>query len=191
MATRVWRYCKKKDDIEKLISIKDGSKNKKYYHDDCYEKQVREDEIRKIDIEERKELLNTITKIYNIKHIDIPKEMYSFLANIRNGNPVFGKTKNDIKHKQGYSYKVIDYTYRNYYKYIRDVRRKKNFNSISGELKYGLYIIMDKIYGVNKKYENYKKSKRLFEMKKIQNDYTNNYKKNKKENENDISSFLN
>lgn len=190
MAERVCRYCKQKDDIGNMIAIQNGKRNK-YYHQNCYDKEQKENKIKQQDNKEKDQLITVVCDIYEIETKDIPKTFYMFLANIRNGNPVFGKKKNDIKHKQGYSYLTIMLTYKYCKKLIIHVRNKKRFDSISGELNYGLYIIMDKIWYINQKVEARERSIKASQAKpKNKNSYVNNYKKDKTKHETDISAFL-
>lgn len=189
MATRVCKHCKKRDDINNFIAIKkDENKNKAYYHVKCYEEYNLQREQIEIDNKEKDNLVKTVCEIYNIAISSIPTDYFVSLSNLRNGDALYGKKS---KSKEGYSYKVIEYTYKKYGNYLKGLKNTKNFKSIRSELKYGLAIIADKIYYINKQYQNYIKDKEINIKKELKQNYVNNYDKNKTKNDSDISSFLN
>lgn len=190
------QYCNVKDtdrdDMEKEVV---GKKNKtnKYYHKDCYEKFLVDKKFKEEERLEKDELVNTIMKIYNVKAL--PPQFYPLLESLRNGQNVFGAKQNTGKrYKQGYSYKLIEKTYIYCEDTIEYWNNRKSFESLIGALKYGLAIIINKIYKVEQ-IEKDEESKRIMmenQLNSIDNgeylDFDSNYKR--KNDDSDITDFL-
>jgi len=139
MRTREYKcyYCKNKIKTnEELIENKSNDGKKVLYriHKTCFE--FREKEKLELD-----SLVETIKKIYNIEII--PSSFYVRLQDLRNGNDTYNKVK---KSKNGYRYKLIEYTYRKKYPDIK--KTLPNINGSINQLNYGLAIVRNSINDV-------------------------------------------
>lgn len=136
MRTREYKcyYCKKQIKTnEELIENKTKSGKVSYrMHKTCFDFKEREKD-------ELDNLVETIKKMYNIEII--PSSFYIRLQDLRNGNDIYNKVK---KSKNGYRYKLIEYTYKKKHKEI-----KKSISTIKGgslnQLNYGLAIVRNSI----------------------------------------------
>lgn len=187
--TRKCRYCKiddtHKDEME--VEYVGTKKTPKYYHKECYkeyrkEKDFKEEESRKLD-----ELVEVIQNIYGVK--ELPTQAYPLLQKLRNGEKVFGKQQTSKRYKEGYDFEVIKETYDYCSETIEYWNQHKSFNdSFMNAFKYGLSIIIDKIYYVEQRIENRKEQekaidKHIEQLREEDFDFESSYEKNKEKEE--------
>lgn len=194
--TRKCQRCKIDDTHKDSMKVEYvGSKNTpKYYHENCYnehlkEKQFKEEESRKLD-----ELVKVIQDIYGIK--ELPTQVYPFIQKLRNGESVFNKQQTGKRYKQGYDFEIIKETYNYCSDTIEYWNQQKDFNgSFMNAFRYGLSIVIDKIYFVEQRMENRKQQVKAIErqmkhMSESEEDveFVSSYKK---KNDNSTFDFLN
>lgn len=129
---------------------KNGSEKmqRKYWHHDCFEKELKDREFKEKEQAELDELNATLIRIHNIKGFKdedpkIPSTFFPFLQEIRNGTILFGQRVK--KYKQGIRYKYINYTYLFCEENIEYARRTKEFKDLMAELRYCLAIVKNNI----------------------------------------------
>lgn len=145
------QYCEVSDTPKEDMVFEVVGKNntKKYYHGGtCYEQFLKEKEFKAKERAELDSLVETIKEIYGVKIV--PHQIFPFLNELRNGTRFFGKY--DYKYKEGYSYSLIEDTYRYCIDSIEKSTRTKDFrNGFLGAFKYGLAIVCDKLAIVEKR----------------------------------------
>lgn len=149
-----------------LVGIK--KKVKKYYHKECFQQYLKEKEFREQERKELDELVEVIKDIYGIKAV--PNSAYPFLQDLRNGTKFFGKR--DYKYKQGYKYSLIKDTFIYCADTIEYWNATKQFDGFMNAFKYGLAIVCDKLFIVEKKNKEKEMKKTILEKK--QETYTKN-----------------
>ncbi len=177
------QICGIKDDREK-IKIKQG-----YCHrDKCYDQYLKQEEFKQKEKEQKYELYETIKRLHNIAII--PHQFFPYIEALRNGDIAFGKIKK--QYKQGFTYNVIDKTYKHCNSNIDWAKDNKDFRgSTMNMLKYTFTIVQDKINYINSKIE--KQQMQKAHVDKIgdamkPDDHDVEYRKTK--NKHDISKFL-
>jgi len=165
---------------------------RKYYHKTCYQKFLEDKKFKEKEAEELDSLRQTIEDIFGIKQL--PNQAYPFLQKLRNGEQVFGKQNMGKRYKQGYTYKLIEETFRYCEDTIHYWLGVKGFNGFMGAFKYALSIVIDKIYYVEQRVKE-RESKQAMIDKHIEHVeatdviFESNYKK-KSNNNDDILDFL-
>lgn len=168
------------------------NQTRKYYHKHCYGDFLKDKAFKEKEAKEKDELVETIKRIYGVK--EVPSSTYPLIEGLRNGNKVFGnKQKIGKRYKQGYSYNLIMKTFEYCEDTIQYWNGVKDFDSFSNAFKYGLTIVIDKIYFVEQREKEREArdivAKKHSEKSVIDSDvFESNYKKRK--DDNDISSFL-
>lgn len=166
---------------------------RKYYHKGCYGDFLEEKKFKEKERKEKDELVEVLKNIYGVK--EIPRQVYPLLESLRNGERVFGAKQNMGKrYKQGYSYSLIKATFEHCEDTINYWNGVKDFNGFMGAFKYGLSIVIDKIYFVEQRQKEQENKKRLIDshIENVDEDmhvFESNYKKTSKDS-NDISDFL-
>lgn len=160
-------------------------KSRKYYHADCFaehqaDKQKRAEEAAKLD-----SLVETIKDIHGL--ISIPKQFYPFIQDMRNGTIRF-QGKPIKKYKQGVPYEIIEQAYKLSKDSIHWSKENKNFKNSSGELRYGLAIVSNKINDASAYMRNRQKQQSAAAAMQKPSERKVEYKK--RENKKDISDFL-
>lgn len=177
------QYCEITDTARSKMAFEMVGKARpvrKYYHKDCYEKYLKEKAIREKEMMEKDELVETLKDIYKIK--ELPRQVYPLLESLRNGNTVFGRRgREKNKSKEGYTYTVIKETFEYCRKDIEYWNGVKNFKGFMNAFKYGLTIVIDKIYLIDKmeraREVNNIEMKKHIESSTIEHNFESNYKK--------------
>ena len=187
------QWCGEKSDSDEMkFELYGAREQKKYYHKNCYNYYLKDKKFKEKERVEKDNLIEKIKKIYNVK--EVPRQVYPLIEALRNGQPVFGNRQNTGKrYKEGYSYNLIEKTYDYCADTIEYWNSVKGFDSFMGAFKYGLSIVIDKIYFVEKKEEEKENKDILIEkhIKKAKETevlFETSYMKPKKIN--DISVFL-
>lgn len=189
------QYCGEKDtetqDMEfEVVGV--SKPQKKYYHKQCYPNYLEEKEFKEKERKEKDELVEVIKDIYGVK--DLPYQVFPLLESLRNGEQVFGGRKENKRYKQGYTYPIIMETY----KYCQDTieywNSVKNFDGFIGAFKYGLSIVLDKLYIVESREKEKEQKEKIMDSFMDNNagfhdEFTTNYKKKNNKND-DILDFL-
>lgn len=185
--TRKCNWCKKNDahmDDMEFVLVGKAKPVKKFYHKgECWEEYQTDRAFKEKEAQEKLELKETIERIYKIK--ELPRQVYPFLEGLRNGTPVMQGQQTGKRYKEGYNYSLIKATYEfieetlNYYHETKD-----DFNGFMSEFKYGLAIVIDKIYKVeqrvkNRQIQEEKMERHIKKAKASDDDYVSNYKKPK------------
>lgn len=165
---------------------------KKYYHQTCYQEFLKDKRFKEKEAEELDKLKTTIEDIFGIKQL--PNQAYPFLQKLRNGEQVFGNHNMGKRYKEGYTYSLIEETFRYCEDTIQYWLGVKDFNGFMGAFKYALSIVIDKIYYVEQRVKE-RESKQAMIDKHIEHVeatgvmFENNYKKKSNNNDN-ILDFL-
>lgn len=181
-----------KDEMEFELVGK-TKQTKKYYHKSCYvehlkDKQFKEEERVRLD-----SLVLVIQKIYGIEQL--PHQVYPFLQKLRNGEQVFGNQQTGKRYKMGYPYEIIEESYLYCEDTLNYWNSQKDFGGFMNAFKYGIAIIIDKLYIVEQKVKD-KESKEALANKhseSISNEsplYEKSYKKKNNDSSLDLSNFL-
>lgn len=189
LVKRVCRWCKEKGDMETMVSEKQGKQNK-FYHQSCYEDYVADKEFKRVQVVLKQSLHDKVADIYKIPIDMLPKDYFSYIENIRNGEPAFKGHKPSTKYKEGYEYTIIEKTYDYCRKDIEYWNEAKDFDSIGTAIRYGLRIILDKINYVNRQEQRYGAEDSVTAKKAngFKENFESTYKK--VDRETDISDFL-
>lgn len=193
--TRKCQFCNVDDTLMEemefdMIGVKKPVK--KFYHKGkCWDAYLKDKEFRAKEQREKDELNETLLKIYGVK--EIPKQAWTLLSALREGNPVFGsKQKTTKRYKEGYDYPLIRETFDYCSDTIEYYNSVKPFDGFMSAFKYALSIIIDKIYFVEQRRIQREQQKQLLDTyvaNANSQEFESNYKKPKKSNT-DISNFL-
>ena len=165
---------------------------RKYYHKTCYQKFLEDKKFKEKEAEELDSLRQTIEDIFGIKQL--PNQVYPFLQKLRNGEQVFGRQNMGKRYKQGYTYKLIEETFRHCEDTIHYWLDRINFDGFMGAFKYALAIVIDKIYFVEQRAKEREDKDKMIEKHIEQVEisdvmFESNYKKKNKKDD-DILDFL-
>lgn len=164
----------------------------KYYHKSCWQERLKEKELIKKENEELDKLVETIYDIFGVKFL--PDLAYAHLANMRNGNKDFGKDTN--KSRKGYTYDVIEDTFKFCRESIEWANSNKNFNGFMNAFKYSLAVVADKLAVVEQRKVNRENHKIMIKKHKEQmesievEEFEPSFKKKPSSNNADITEFL-
>lgn len=120
-----------------------GKTLNKYWHHECYKKELVKRESALNDPIEKDELNATVKKIYNL-NFDLPNGWWWYIADLREGTNRFQKFWKK-KHKEGVPFSVIREAYIMSVADIEWARMSKKFKSLDQELRYGLIIMQSKV----------------------------------------------
>ncbi|OME54057.1 hypothetical protein BSK59_15865 [Paenibacillus odorifer] len=120
-----------------------GKTLNKYWHHECYPKELARRDILLKDQIEKNEMNETVKKIYNLK-FDLPKGWWEYIADLREGTNRYQKFWKK-KYKEGVPFSVIREAYIMSVADIEWARMSKKFKSIDQELRYGLMIMQGKV----------------------------------------------
>ena len=177
------QICDIKDEQEK-VKIKKG-----YCHQgECYDKHLKQEEIKQKEQKQKHELYETIKRLHKIDVI--PHQFFAYIEDLRNGNMMFGQIEK--RYKKGFSYDVIEKTYKYCNSQIDWALDVKDFKgSTMNMLKYTLAIVKDKINFINKKIKNQQiQEKQMDKASEIMRPDDKDIEYKKQENKHDISRFL-
>lgn len=182
------KWCKEKGSKDEMYELKKSH----YIHFNCYDAYLEDKEFKAKEAEAQKNLMITIADIYGLdSYTQIPHSFYPYLADIRNGNVLFGKYGK--QYKQGASYQWIEYTYdycREDIKKIHEIK-KGDFKNFMAELKYGLAIVRNNLVDAKNKFVAEKNKKEKAEREKqLISDYSEEVTYKKKDDTVDMSDFL-
>lgn len=180
------RWCGEKAERESMI-FEEKNNKKLYFHNECYPDYLKDKEFKEQERKEKDELVETIKRIYDVQ--DLPRQVYPFLEDLRNGNPVFKGQQPGKRYKQGYKYSIIKETFEYCEDQIRYALQNKDFDGFMNAFKYGLAIVVDKIYKVDKMIESRNRQKAIESTSTFVPEFEMAYNR-KAKNENDISEFL-
>ena len=189
LAKRVCRWCKQKSESSEMVSEKQGKQNK-FYHKSCYDDYLKDKEFKQKQVSLKQKLHEKVAEIYEIPIDMLPKDYFSYIENIRNGEPAFKGHRPSTKYKQGYEYSIIEKTYDYCRKDIEYWNKAKDFDSIGTAIRYGLRIVLDKIHYVSRKESMYNAEESVTAKKAegFKESFESTYKKSSRET--DISDFL-
>lgn len=199
--TRKCQWCGIDDTLMEDMEFEvkgEKAPKKLFFHKDCYGDYREKQDFLDKERAEKDALVEVINDIYRPKG-GIPRQAYPFLEAIRNGEPVFGdKQQIGKRYKEGYSYDLIRETYEHCTETIEYWNSVKGFDGFMQAFKYGLSIIIDKIYMVEQRVLERQKQERMIEKHVADNpfvdehfevEYETNFKK-KDTKKNDITDFL-
>lgn len=191
------QWCEQRDtDRDEMEFFLAGVKNpqKKYIHKHCWEAFLKDKEEKDKERAEQDALNEVIMQIYGVKKL--PNEAWVLLENLRHGNAIFGsQQKLSKRYKEGYSFTLLAETFDYCSETIEYHNSQKRFTSFMAAFRYGLAIIIDKVYFVERRKEKIEAEKRMAEnhmknMEEGNHGYKSNYKPSSKRNKVDISEFL-
>lgn len=180
------RWCGEKAERESMI-FEEKNNKKLYFHNECYPDYLKDKEFKEQERKEKDALVETIKRIYGVQ--DLPRQVYPFLEDLRNGNPVFKGQQPGKRYKQGYKYSVIKEAFEYCENQIKYAIQNKDFDGFMNAFKYGLAIVIDKIYKVDKMIESRNRQKAIESTSTFVPEFEMAYNR-KAKNENDISEFL-
>lgn len=180
------RWCGEKTERE-LMVFEEKNNKKLYFHKECYSDYLKDKEFKEQERKEKDALVETIKRIYGVQ--DLPRQVYPFLEDLRNGNPVFKGQQPGKRYKQGYKYSVIKEAFEYCENQIQYAIQNKDFDGFMNAFKYGLAIVIDKIYKVDKMIESRNRQKAIESTSTFVPEFEMAYNR-KAKNENDISEFL-
>jgi hypothetical protein len=192
------QWCGVKDTDKKDMKFEMvGEKTlvRKNYHENCYEEHLKDKAFKEKETAELDELRLVIERIYGLTKEPLPSQAYPFLNRIRNGEQTLGKNqKMGKRYKEGYTYPLIKEAYEYCSDTIEYWNSAKDFNGFMQAFKYGLAIVLDKIYTVEQKVKLREKQRALIEkhvenMEENEEEFVTSYKKPSKTKA-DISDFL-
>lgn len=165
---------------------------RKYYHQTCYQKFLEDKRFKEKEAEELDKLKTTIEDIFGIKQL--PNQAYPLLQKLRNGEQVFGKQNMGKRYKEGYTYSLIEETFRHCEDTIHYWLDRINSDGFMGAFKYALAIVIDKIYFVEQRAKEREDKDKMIEKHIEQVEvsdvmFESNYKKKNKKDD-DILDFL-
>lgn len=171
---------------------KDGSPRitRRYFHRDCYEKFIKDKEIKQLELKELDELYRYLLKIHEIEVLC--SRMIEKIQDLRNGS-VKLKGEKIKRYKEGIKYSVMLLSYKQQEENITRVLRTKSFETKWNEFSYCFGIMLKTVNDVNVA----DKLKQKHEIKSANYNKYDDYqeinvenKSGKKKDELDISKFL-
>lgn len=133
-----------RDTLTKEVKVsKAGKTLNRYWHNECYPKELAKREVILNDKKEKDEMNETVKKIYNLK-FDLPQNWWEYIADLREGTNRYQKFWKK-RYKQGVPFSVIREAYLLSVHDIEWARMSKNFKTIEQELRYGLMIMQGKV----------------------------------------------
>lgn len=190
------QWCGEKGPRPEMHKVTQGKVNKYYHEKDCYEEFLAEEKFKEEEALKRDSLYKTVMDIYGTKAL--PNTYYMQIEGLRHGNRVFKKQNIGKRYREGYDYDLIEETYKESVDAIEWSMKNKPFQNLANALNYGLSIVINNIYGVEKRRESVKSREdmaRISENVKEVNpeemfdDFVPSYKK-KERPENDILDIL-
>lgn len=155
---RKCRWCKVSSPKEEMVVEYVGKKKTpRYYHEHCYQEYLKDKEFKERERRELGKLIEVIKQIYGVK--TVPKSVYPYLQDLRNGTQFFGRY--GYKYKQGYPYDLIAETFEYCSETIQYWLSVKKFDGFMGAFKYGLAIIADKLPIVEQRRKQREKERKL------------------------------
>ncbi|MGG4105241.1 hypothetical protein AAXB25_15090 [Paenibacillus lautus] len=136
---------KERDTLTKE-EVKVSSKGKtanKYWHNECYPKELAKREFLLNEQKQKDEMYETVKKIYNI-NFSPSKSWWEMIADLREGTNRYQKFWKK-RYKQGVPYNVIREAFLLSMHDIEWARMSKNFKSLDQEMRYGLMIMQGKV----------------------------------------------
>lgn len=184
------QYCQQRDDKEEMYDS--GRKSKRYFHHKCWQRELKEQEVKKQDKIEKDELNKTLMRIHNINVVT--PYIWQEITDLRFGNAKLKDKYGNIKRqKKGIPFGIINSAYLRSEKWINKARAEKSFNSITQEMLYCYKIMLNSVNDC------YKDSQRKIKQEEQMNanvEYIENSigvdkpKFKKTENKMDISEFI-
>lgn len=186
----VWCGGKSDKDVMLVAEEKQTGKRsvRKYCHQECFDLYQQDKAFKEAEQKALDELVEVIKRIHCIPMI--PQKFYPYLQQLRNGSIRVRNTER--RYKKGFEYDLIAEAYKYCEPAIHEAKSRIVFDSLFGELRYGLAIVSDKIMFVKKRNEKIKNQMKQIE-KHIESsieDFGVEVKFKKKKASNDISDFL-
>lgn len=148
------QWCGNKSPRSEMKQVKVGvtTKVNKYYHKEkCYDDFLEEEKFKEEEAKKKESLYQTVMKIYDIKAL--PNSFYMQIEGLRHGNRVFQRQNMGKRYRQGYDYDLIEESYEFSKDSIEWSLENKAFTTLANALNYGLSIIINNIYSVEKRRE--------------------------------------
>lgn len=183
----ICRWCGNKSEIEFMEKVTKGKTNKYYHKEECYEAYLKEEEFKAEEALKRDSLYQKVMDIYDVKAL--PTSYYMQIEDLRHGNRIFKNQKIGKRYREGYDYDLIEETYDESRSAIEWSLKNKAFVNLSNMLNYGLSIVINKIYEVERKRDTVKKREHMEEITNntkdpmVFDDFETSYKKKKEDNE--------
>ena len=183
--TRKCNLCKIEDTLKEDMEFEMVGVKKpvpKYYHKKCFEIRMKEKAINEQERLEKDKLCEVIKEIYGIK--SIPNTFFPHLQELRDGG---GK-------REGYTFDVLAETFNYCSDTIEYWLSVKDFNDLTGALKYGLSIVSNKAFIIENRRKDQETQQRLIDKQEEkeaveETEFKSNYKKKEKK-ELDLTDFL-
>jgi len=170
-----------------MEKVTKGKTNKYYHKEECYEAYLKEEEFKVEEALKRDSLYQKVMDIYDVKAL--PTSYYMQIEDLRHGNRIFKNQKIGKRYREGYDYDLIEETYDESRSAIEWSLKNKAFVNLSNMLNYGLSIVINKIYEVERKRDTVKKREHMEEITNntkdpiVFDDFETSYKKKKEDNE--------
>lgn len=124
--------CKEKHDKEEMVMY-EVKKPRRYFHKECYEMFIKEQEQREKDLMELDELYQYLLRLHNINLLD--GRMMEKIQDLRNGS-IKINGKKIKKYKQGVSYSLMLETYKHFDQRIDYIIHSNQFQTKWNEFSY-------------------------------------------------------
>lgn len=177
------QWCGDKSVKEEMVQVTKGKVNKYYHASECYDEFLAEEKFKQVEAEQKDSLSRTVMDIYDVKAL--PPSFYMRIEGLRHGNQVFNKQRMGKRYREGYTYDLIEETYKDSRDAIEWSLRNKAFVNMANALNYGMSIIINNIYNVERKRDAVASKNHFRELSEnteefddIDIEFDNSYKKN-------------
>ena len=189
------QWCGDKSERPEMEKVTKGKVNKYYHKESCYLEYLAEEEFKKEEAIKKDNLYRKVMEIYEVKAL--PNSFYMQIEGVRHGNRVFNKQKIGKRYREGYDYDLIEETYEYSREVIEWSLKNKAFTSLANALNYGLSIVINNIYGVEKRRDSIRKradmekiSENVKSEEDIFDEFETSYQSNKEEVDSDFLDML-
>lgn len=158
----ICRWCGDKSEASEMIKVTNGKTNKYYHKLNCYDEFQAEQAFKEKEAIERDRLYMKVMKIYNVKAL--PNTYYMQIEGLRHGNRVFKKQTMGKRYREGYDYDLIERAYDASENAIVWSLKNKAFTNLANTLNYGLSIVINNIYEVERKRDSVKLKEHMEEV---------------------------
>lgn len=143
------QWCSGKAERDEMVKVTKGKVNKYYHMHECYDEYIAEIEFKKKESIVRDSLYTKIMEIYGVRAL--PSSYYMQIEGLRHGNRVFKTQSMGKRYREGYEYDLIEDAYKESEGAIEWSLKNKAFTNLTNALNYGLSIVINNIYEVEKK----------------------------------------
>lgn len=192
------QWCGGKSERPEMKKITKGTVNKYYHAKICYQEYLAEEEFKKEEAIQRDSLYKQVMEIYGVKIL--PNSFYMQIEGVRHGNRVFSKQKIGKRYREGYEYDLIEESYKFSRDSIEWSLKNKAFVNLANALNYGLSIVINNIYSVEKRRQKIQSRKDMEKLsenikadlgeEELFDDFESPYKKKKRDEDLDFLDML-